>query len=146
MPSVREQILAAFFAELKTFESSAIKVLHNAEKPTKIPMNGAVIILRDGESGDPEILLSPLTYIYEHRANLEIMVDHAYAQSQQTSLDDLLMVIGNLIENNRSMNGLAEWIEAAAPEFLQEATEGAPAIRAATVNVLMRFSTTSPLL
>ncbi|MFO0110778.1 MAG: acyl-CoA transferase [Alphaproteobacteria bacterium] len=121
-------------------------MLHNTEKPLKIPMSGAVIILRDGGSNDPEILLSPLTYIYEHRANLEIMIDNAYAQSQQTSLDDLLMVIGNLIENNRSINGLAEWIEAEAPEFQQEAIEGAAAMRAATVNVLMRFSTTSPLL
>jgi len=145
MPSVREQIIAAFFSDLKTLESSRIKVLRNPDKLMKVPADGAIIILRDGESGDPEVLLSPLTYIYEQVATLEIMIDNAYAQSQQTSLDDLLMIIGNLIENNRNMNGLAEWVEAQAPEFLQEAVEGAPAIRAATVNVLMRFNTTSPL-
>ena len=145
MPSIREQIIAAFFSELKTLESSRIKVLRNPDKLMKVSADGAIIVLRDGESGDPEVLLSPLTYIYEQVATLEIMIDNAYAQSQQTSLDDLLMIIGNLIDNNRSMNGLAEWMEAQAPEFLQEAVEGAPAIRAAAVNVLMRFSTTSPL-
>lgn len=143
--SVREQIIAAFFAELKTLESSRIKVFRNPDKLMKVPESGALIILRDGQSDEPEVLLSPLTYIYEHVAALEIMIDNAYAESQKTTLDDLLMIIENLILNNRSMNGLAEWMEAQAPEFLQEAVEGAPAIRAATVNLLMRFATTSPL-
>lgn len=143
--SVREQIIAAFFAELKTLESSRIKVFRNPDKLMKVPESGALIILRDGQSDEPEVLLSPLTYIYEHVATIEIMIDNAYAESQKTTLDDLLMIIENLILNNRSMNGLAEWMEAQAPEFLQEAVEGAPAIRAATVNLLMRFATTSPL-
>jgi hypothetical protein len=145
MPSVREQILSAFFTELKTLESSSIKLLRNPEKLMKIPENGAIITLRDGQSNEPEVLLSPLTYIYEQTASIEVMINHAYAQNQGTSLDDLLMIIGNVIEGNRSMNGLAEWMEAQAPDFLQEAIEGAPAIRGVTVNVLIRFHTTSPL-
>ena len=52
MPSVREQIIAAFFSELKTLESSRIKVLRNPDKLMKVPADGAIIILRDGESGD----------------------------------------------------------------------------------------------
>ena len=145
MPSVREQIIVAFFAELKTLESSRIKVLRNPDKLMKVPADGAIIVLRDGESGDPEVLLSPLTYIYEQVATLEITIDNAHAQRQHTRPADLLLITGNLIDNHRSMNGLAEWMEAQAPEFLQEAVEGAPAIRTATVNVLMRFNTTSPL-
>ena len=43
------------------------------------------------------------------------------------------------------MGGLAEWVEAAAPDFLQEAIEGAPAMRAATVEVTFRFNTSNPL-
>ena len=145
MPSVREQILSAFFTELKTLESSSIKVLRNPDKALKVPENGAIITLRDGQSNEPEALLSPLTYIYEQTANIEVMINNAYTENQGTSLDDLLMIIGNLIINNRSMNGLAEWMEPQAPDFLQEAIEGAPAIRAATVNVLIRFHTNSPL-
>jgi hypothetical protein len=37
MPSVREQIIAAFFSELKTLESSRIKVLRNPDKLMKVP-------------------------------------------------------------------------------------------------------------
>ncbi len=143
--SVREQIIAAFFTELKTMESSSIKVLRNPDKLMKVPENGALIIVHDGQSNEPEVLLSPLTYIYEHSISIEVMINNAYADRQGTTLDDLLMIIENLILNNRSMNGLAEWMEAQAPEFLQEAVDGAPAIRAATITVLARFSTTSPL-
>lgn len=145
MPSVREQILSAFFAELKTLESSLIKVTRNPDKLMKVPEKGAIITLQDGDSGEPEVLLSPLTYIYEHVATVEIVVNTAYTQSQGTSLDDLLMIIDNLILADRTLGGLAEWIEARAPEFVQEAVDGAPAFRAATVGVLMRFHTTSPL-
>lgn len=145
MPSIREQILAAFFAELKTVETDSIKVLRNPDKAQKIPDGGAVITFRDGNPGEPEVLLSPLTYIYDQQATLEVMINNAFTARQEISLDDLLGIIGNLIVNNRTMGGLAEWVEAAAPDFLQEAIEGAPAMRAATVEVTFRFNTSNPL-
>lgn len=145
MPSVREQILAAFFEQLRTLESDTVKVLRNPDKVQKVPDGGAIIILRDGQSGEPEVLLSPLTYIYEHQAQLEITINTAFAEQQESSLDEISASIGALIESDRTMGGLAEWIEPQAPEFLQEAIEGVPAIRAATITVLLRFHTANPL-
>lgn len=145
MSSIREQILAALFERLRTLESDNVKVLRNPDKVQKVPEGGAVIVLRDGTSGDPEVLLSPLTYIYEHQAALEIIINTAFAEQQEMSLDELLAGIGTIIEADRTIDGLAEWAEAQAPEFLQEAIEGAPAMRAATVTVLLRFHTANPL-
>lgn len=145
MTSVREQILASFFEQLRTLESDNVKVLRNPDKVQKVPDSGAVIVLRDGVSGDPEVLLSPLTYIYEHQAQVEIIINTAFAEQQENSLDEWLAGIGALIEADRTIGGLAEWTEAQAPEFLQEAIEGAPAMRAATVTVLLRFHTGNPL-
>ena len=90
-------------------------------------------------------LLGAYRWLLQGRTGTHLCPCNAYADSQGTSLDDLLMIIGNLIIGNRTMSGLAEWMEPQAPDFLQEAIEGAPAIRAATVNVLIRFNTTSPL-
>lgn len=146
MPSIREQLLAAFFTELKTLETANIKVQRNPDKTVKIPDGGAVITFRDGDPGEPEVLLSPTRYIYDHAANVEIMINTAFAERQQLSLDDLLMIIGNLIANNRTMDGLAEWVEANAPDFNQEAIEGAPAMRAASLTVQFRYFTANPLL
>lgn len=145
MSSIREQILAAFFERLRTLESDNVKVLRNPDKVQKVPEGGAVIVLRDGTSGDPEVLLSPLTYIYEHQAQLEIITNTAFAEQQETSLDEWLSGIGALVEADRNLGGLAEWVESQAPEFLQEAIEGAPAMRAATITVLLRFHTGNPL-
>ena len=145
MPSVREQILAAFFEELKTLETESIKVFRNLDKSQKVPDGGALIVLRDGQSNDPEVLLSPLTYIYEQQSTVEVIINTAFAEQQETSLDELLMIIGNLVEYDRTMGGLAEWAEPSAPDFQQEAIEGAPAIRMATVTILFRFATASPL-
>lgn len=145
MSSIREQILTAFFERLHTLESDSVTLARNPDKAQKVPDGGAVITMHDGASGDPEMLLSPLTYIYEHQARLEIIINTAFAEDQEPSLDELLSGIGALIEADRTLGGLAEWVEAQAPEFLQEAIEGAPAMRAATVTVLLRFHTGNPL-
>ena len=145
MPSVREQIIAAFFSELKTLESSRIKVLRNPDKLMKVPADGAIIILRDGESGDPEVLLSPLTYIYEHLVTAEIMVQNPDPAIRDSTLDALLVSIGGVINANRTLDGLAEWIEARSPDFQEESIEGAASIRTATVLIMVRFFTTDPL-
>ena len=70
MPSKRETILAALHARLQTL---AAPVLRGDVLPERIPASG-LIILRDGKPGDPEMTLSPLTYFYEHRAELEVVI------------------------------------------------------------------------
>jgi hypothetical protein len=70
MPSARETILAALHARLRTL---AAPVLRGDVLPERIPAAG-LIILRDGQPGKPEVTLSPLTYFYEHRAELEVVI------------------------------------------------------------------------
>ena len=145
MPSKREQILSALHEQLKVLEAEDIKVFRNLDKPQKIPAGGAIIILRDGDPGDPETLLSPLTYIYEHRARIEITMGEDAGDPAGNTLDGLLTVLGSLLIADRTLNGLAEWVEPQAPEMLQESIEGAPSIRAAIVQVMLRFATNDPL-
>ncbi|MDZ4097968.1 MAG: hypothetical protein U1E13_04610, partial [Methylophilaceae bacterium] len=70
MPSKRETILAALLARLQTL---AAPVLRGDVLPERIPSTG-LLILRDGKPGDPEVTLSPVTYFYEHRAELEVVI------------------------------------------------------------------------
>ena len=70
MPSTREAILAALLARLQPL---AAHVLSDAVLPERIPAAG-LIILRDGKLGEPEVTLSPLRYHYQHRAELEVVV------------------------------------------------------------------------
>ena len=59
MTSTRETILAALLARLQTL---AAPVLRGDVLPERIPATG-LIIPRDGKPGEPEVTLSPLTYI-----------------------------------------------------------------------------------
>ena len=144
MSSKREQVLDRLNTKLKILESATLKVYRNLDKPQAVPTSG-MIVFRDGASDEPEVLLSPLTYIYEHVATLEAMVQHADPATRATLIDALMVSIGSVIANNRTLDGLAEWMEARSPEFDDEPIEGAASVRMATIQVMVRFFTTDPL-
>ena len=136
MPTKREKIIAALHGKLQSIG----EIHHNLEKPHKVPLSG-LMILRDGTSSEPEIILSPLTYIYEHTVTLEILAQ----KNDESVIQALLLKIALIIENNRSLDGLAEWIEAKAPYFNEEAIEGSTTIRMVNIEIIIRYSTDNPL-
>ena len=118
MGSKRELVLAALHARLQTL---AAPVLRGDVLPERIPPSG-LIILRDGKPGDPEVTLSPLTYFYEHRAELEVVIQ---AGSWRNALfDALTAAIGAVLASNRTLGGLCDWVEAEAPEPVDLPIEG----------------------
>ncbi len=143
MSSAREQVLAALFVRLQILASAHVKVYRNMDKPQKI--DGGLIIMRDGESEEPEVMLSPLTYIYQHHVPIEVTVQNADASTRDSQLDNLLSSIGNIINNNRNLGFIAEWVEPSAPVFLDEPIEGAASVKMAQLNIMVRFSTNDPL-
>lgn len=144
MTSKREQVINTLHNKLKILDSATVKVYRNLDKPQKIP-SGGIIILRDGASDEPEVLLSPLTYIYEQLVTLEVMVQNPDSATRDSVLDTLLANIGSVINAYRTLDGLAEWVEARSPEFEEEPIEGAASVRTATLQVMVRFYTTDPL-
>jgi hypothetical protein len=60
MPTSRETILTALHTLLQTLTATALR---GEVLPERIPAAG-LLILRDGEPGEPEVTLSPLTYHY----------------------------------------------------------------------------------
>ncbi|MFZ4542255.1 MAG: hypothetical protein ACOYNL_10785 [Rickettsiales bacterium] len=144
MPSKREQVLSTLLAKMKALETSSIKVYRNLDMPPQVPDTG-MIILRDGTEEEPEVLLSPLTYIYEHLVTAEVIVQESDAALRDSQIDSLLVSIGSVINANRTLNGLAEWVEARSPDFQQEPIEGAATIRTASVLIMIRYFTTDPL-
>ena len=66
----RETILTALADLLRTVPH--VPVLRGEVLPERIPPAG-LLILRDGDPGDPAVTLSPLTYHYQHRSDLEVI-------------------------------------------------------------------------
>ena len=73
MPTPRETILAALHARLSALPATALR---GDVLPERVPTAG-LLILRDGEPGEPEVTLSPLRYHYQHRAEIEAVVQGA---------------------------------------------------------------------
>ena len=139
MASKRETILAALHARLQTL---AAPVLRGDVLPERIPASG-LIILRDGKPGDPEVTLSPLTYFYEHRAELEVVIQ---AGSGRGALFDALSAeIGTALAEDGTLDGLCDWVEAEAPEPVDLPIEGAAALKAAVIIVVLHYATQDPL-
>lgn len=139
MPSKREAILAALQARLQTL---AAPVLRGDVLPERIPATG-LIILRDGKPGDPEVTLSPLTYFYEHRAELEVVIQAG--NGRDVLFDTLTADIGAVLAADRTLGSLCDWVEAEAPEPVDLPIEGAAALKAAVIIVVLHYATPDPL-
>ena len=139
MPTARETILAALHARLQTL---AVPVLRGDVLPERIPATG-LIILRDGKPGDPEVTLSPLTYFYEHRVELEVVIQAG--TGRDTLFDALTADIGTALAVDRTLGGLCDWVEAEAPEPVDLPIEGAAALKAAEITVVLHYATSDPL-
>ena len=143
MASKREQILSALFTGLHALQSGTVNVWRNQDKPQKV--ESGMIIMHDGVSEEPDVLLSPLTYIFQHLVHVEVLVQAPDNATRDSTLDSLLSSIGNIVTGNRSLGGLAEWTECNAPTFTQEPIEGAPTVKMAEITIMVRFVTNDPL-
>jgi len=139
MPTTRETVLAALHARLQTIAAPSLR---GDVLPERIPATG-LIILRDGNPGEPEVTLSPLTWFYQHRAELEVVIQ---AGSGRDALFDALTAdIGAALAADRTLGGLCDWVEAEAPEPVDLPIEGAAALKAAVIIVVLHYATTDPL-
>ena len=139
MPTTREAILAALYARLQPL---AALTLRDEVLPERIPAAG-LIILRDGQPGEPEVTLSPLRYHYQHRAELEVVVQASNGRA--TAFDSLIAAIGTALETDRTLGGLCDWVEPEAPASVDLPIEGAAALKAAVITVVLHYTTTGPL-
>ncbi len=139
MPTTRETILAALQARLQPL---AALVLRDEVLPERIPAAG-LIILRDGQPGESDVTLSPLRFHYQHRAELEVVVQAGTGRA--TAFDTLIASIGTALEADRTLGGLCDWIEPEAPASVDLPIEGAAALKAALITVVLHYTTTGPL-
>ena len=91
-----EQVLAALFGALATTLPPGAQLLRNAVLPERIPAAG-LMVLRDGDPGEPEVLLSPPRYYYEHRAELDLLVDRPTPAARDAAFDTACRAIARAL-------------------------------------------------
>ena len=142
MSSKRERVLAMLFSMLRAVPNAAVK--RNEALPSSLPAGG-LIILRDGDPGEPDVTLNPRTEFYSHRAEIEAFVTRPVGGSGETALDALLSGIGTALASDRSLGGLAENLFWSAPETSVLAIEGAAPILTARITVTIEYLVSDPL-
>jgi len=138
MPTPRETILAALHTLLQALPATALR---GGVLPERVPAVG-LLILRDGEPGEPEVTLSPLRYHFKHRADIEAVVQGI---NRDAAFDALTASIGAAIATDRTLGGLCDWVEAEAPRPVDLPVEGAASLKAAVISVILHYTTADPL-
>jgi hypothetical protein len=139
MPTTRETALATLHSVLQT---QPTPVLRGEVLPERVPAEG-LLILRDGDPGEPAVTLSPLAYHYQHRAEVEAVVQAG--SDRDAAFDALAAGVGAVLSADRTLGGLCDWVEAEAPRPVDLAIEGAAALKAAVIPVVLHYSTSDPL-
>lgn len=139
MPASKtEQILEAIRIALETVPGA--KVERNAVLPEKIPAGG-LIVLRDGDPGEPDTALGGFGNVYyDHAIEVEV-----YVEESDAAYDDLLGKIGTELDADPTLGGLAFGITYGRPQIDVEAFAGAPSIKSGTITVTVEYETGSPL-
>ncbi len=141
--SQRENAIGALFAVLGQL-SLGTMVKRNAALPERIA-DHAMAILRDGEMGEPEVSLSPLTYHWQHQVAIELFVADPDASTRDARMDGLLTELATLIEADRTLAGVVEYAEIGQPKFDELAPEGTSGIKACLLPVVLHYSSAGPL-
>lgn len=130
--STRETILTALHARLLVLPAT---VLRGEVLPERVPTDG-LVILRDGDPGDPEVTMSPLAYHYRHKVELEVVVQGV---NRDIAFDDLCMSIGSVLAAAPTLDGLIDWMEVQAPQTVDLAVDGAISLKAAELPIILHY-------
>ncbi len=140
MVTTRETILAALHAAL--LQSQPAPVLRGEVLPERVPAAG-LLILRDGDPGEPAVTLSPICYHYQHRAELEAVVQAGTGRDEAFAA--LSANVGAALSADRTLGGLCDWLEAEAPRPVDLPVEGAASLKAAVIPIVLHYSAADPL-
>jgi len=121
------------------------KVERNTAVPEKIPAGG-LIVLRDGDPGEPETALGGFGSVYySHNIEIELYAEDGDATTRDAAFDTLVQSIGTVLEADPTLSGLAFGMSYGRPEIDTETVAGAPAIKTGTIIVTVEYETNSPL-
>lgn len=136
-----ETILQALLAALSAGAPTGATVRRNVPIPVDIPPAG-ILILRDGDPGEPEVLLSPLTFLFDHAAEIDVMTE---GDDRDDRFDVLVTAVSGVLQADPTLGGLCDWVEARAPAPVDLAEAGTDSFKAATLVVVLSYATTSPV-
>ncbi|MCP4541400.1 MAG: acyl-CoA transferase [Chloroflexi bacterium] len=141
--SKSEQILGAIKTLLHSVRPTG--VVRNAAVPESVP-DGGLIVVRDGDPGEPDMALGGFGNIYySHAVEIEVYLEEGDNAARDASFDELVQAIGGVLESDPTLGGLAFGMTYGRPEIETQAVSGAAAIKAGVITLIVEYATSSPL-
>jgi len=141
--SKTEQILEAIKALLEAVPGA--QAGRNTVVPEKVPAGG-LVVLRDGDPGEPEQALGGFGgAYYSHAIEIEVYVEEGDAAARDAAFDALVQGVGTALDADPTLGGLAFGMSFGRPEIDTEAVAGAPAIKTGTITLTVEYEADSPL-
>ena len=113
--------LTALFDQLRTMALASVK--RNEALPQSVSAGG-LVILRDGDPGEPDVTLNPVHLFYSHCTEIKAFVPQLPSDGGEARLDVLLGDIGTALTADRSLGCLAETLTWSAAEISVLEDEG----------------------
>lgn len=142
--STSEAVLQALLAALRAELPACVGLDRNAVLPQRIPPEGWVC-LRDGDPGNPDFLFSPPVYVYQHVAEVDVVVDRATSEARDRIFDGIKQAVGRAIAADRTLGGLCDYVIGEAPVPADVPIEGGDALKAATIGIVLHYGSADPL-
>lgn len=140
--SKREAALKALLSVLAGISGPTVE--RNTLEAQKLPAGG-LIVLRDGDPGEPDVTLSPPSYLFQHRAEIVVQVSGGTAAIRDAAMDAVLQQIGAAVGADDTLGGAVEMATLEPPEYLGEPVEGGEGIKAAELGVVLEYEAATPL-
>ena len=143
MPSKTERVLQAVYARLQAIPDVVVE--RNIAVPAKVPPGG-LIVLRDGDPGEPDTALGGFgSAYYSHRVEVEVHVQEADPAARDTAFDDLVVAVGTALDTDPTLGGLVFGMSYGRPSTDLEPIEGAPAIKSGVIEITVEYESDAPL-
>lgn len=142
VPSAAETALRAVVTALSGLGARVERNLA-IDMTMNIP-GGGLIVVRDGDPGQPEMTLGNISYHYEHGADVEIFVTN-FRTSLDQAFDELRQAVGAALLADRTLGGAVLWANPSAPVAIDLPSATEKPIKAASIPLQLVYVTDNPL-
>ena len=144
--TARETAVAALHTAIAASVSASLALVQrNTALPEEMGAVGLVIV-RDGNPGQPEFTHSPAVWHYEHTAEVECFAQGNTDTARDTAIDAILAAVGTAISADRTLSGAVEYAQEGAPMDMTDiGPDGANPVRGTVVPITLFYSTSGPL-
>jgi hypothetical protein len=139
MTQTRIGALAALEAVIKAAVEAAGKTFVRDEEPDAT--RDGVVVMTDGNPGEPEVLLSPRRYCWLHKVEFEIA---AKGKNRKTVVEDIIKLFEPALAADRTLDGAVDGVSIEdPPDGADYDVDGAETEYSAVVKITADYTTDS---